>query len=1027
MTLERLRFKQFGPYATPQDVDFSDFAGHQLFLIHGATGAGKSFVLDAICYALYSESSGAERDATDLRSHYATPDDPTEVTLDFRLGDKRYRVWRRPRMELAKKRGEGTTTRGPDAELYDRTDIDRDAKRDAPGTLIAEGKRDVTDRIESLLGLQVDQFRQVVVLPQGQFRAFLAADSSKREDILKVLFDTERFADLEDELKAMHAEAKQDAKALLDQRSALLTQHDVETPAALRSKQEACAEALSEARDTHADVTARLSDAEEALQTARDQQQLLDAVEEAQERVEALRDEQEAQHVRKAQARAAERAQRIESAAVRMRDQKAARDRAKEARSDAQEAYKEAEKARDNAQSELEREQAKSEERNALETQINTLDAARLDVAALSEARETRASTRKTYNEAVEEKEALLDNIEALEKQISEAESVIEAHKEEAEAVPERTSAVKTWKQRLKNARQLAQTNEALQEAEETLSAAQERVARHADVRDAKKEQVRELERARDEGFASVLAAQLEAGTPCPVCGSTAHPAPADATRDVPDAKTLERAREALDDAESALQDARKKQTAAQRAVDKYTSRVEALQDTDAILTEHTVAEIEAKHQDAQEALASAEQAQSTVEEATERRDAVSETLRAKREALDAKKDAVREAKSTHEKAASDVERLADSVPEGIESTKELEERIATLQDELDAYTEALEAAEAQMASAKTEHTRAEANLENARAQSAAAHEAYQEAETAFREALHEQGFEDRTAYEDAQMEADALEALRNEIQAVDKQWSTAQSELQTARARAEDIEPPDVEGAQEQVRKLKARLSELDQQIGGLESTSNGLRRALKRLKKIEDQAAEAERRVERIGHLSQVAGGKGRNERNISLQRYVLAARLKDVLKVANTHLQRMSQNQYHLKRATTLSDARRSGGLDLRVHDAYTNEERPVSTLSGGEGFNAALSLALGLSDVVQRRTGGRRLNTLFIDEGFGTLDQDTLERALDVLSDVQKRQQGRLLGIISHVTELKRRLPARLTVRDAQDGSRLRVEV
>ncbi len=1022
MTLERLQFEQFGPYATPQTIDFSDFAGHSLFLIHGATGSGKSFVLDAICYALYSESSGSERDATELRSHYATKNDPTEVTLDFRLGGKAYRVWRRPRMELAKKRGSGTTTRGPDAELYDRTTAENGER----GTLLAEGKRDVTARIESLLGLAVDQFRQVVLLPQGKFRDFLSADSKAREDILKMLFETQQYADLEDELKTMHGEAKEETQALLTERKTVLSQHDVDTLEALHQKEKNCTQTLSEKKEAQQQASEKLKQAKEALQTARDQQQRLDAVAEAKERVKTLRSEQEQQTARKQRAEEAEQAQRIASADTLLTDRTSSKNDASTALQTAQKDFEQATERLQKAESKLKAEQAKSDKRDTLDDQIRTLKSARSDVQARAEAQDAATSAQKTLKAAQDEQATLNDEIAQITADIEKAESTIAEHREEAQLVDQRKRDVSTWKERLERARALRETKEQRQKARQSLEEARARVEEQTETRDAKKEQVRAVEQARDEGYASVLAAQLTDGEPCPVCGSTNHPAPADDAHDVPDADALESARNELDAAESTLQTLQKEETEAQRAVDQHTSKIEALQDTDAALTEHTVSEIEAKHQEAKEALSSAQTAQKNVETATERLDALTETLTEKEEALETKKEEVRAAQSTYEQVTARVEDLTERVPDGIETEEALDAKLSDLEEKLSAMNKALEEAETAKQKADKKQAAAESALATKREALATAQQKYEEAQSRFREALHEQGFEDRTAYEAARMDADALEDLRATIQEVDKKWSTAQSNLKEAKAKAEGISDPDVENAKAQVDALDERINELSQEIGALESTQASLRTALEQLSELKEKTAEAEAKVERIGHLSQVARGTGANKRNISLQRYVLAARLKRVIEVANVHLERMSQGQYRLKRATTLDDARRSGGLDLRVHDAYTNEDRSVSTLSGGEGFNASLALALGLSDVVQQRTGGRHLNTLFIDEGFGTLDQETLDRALNVLYDVQEQQSSRLLGVISHVTELKRRLPARLTVQSAQDGSRIKVE-
>lgn len=195
MTPERLVLDEFGPYTETQTVDFEALSAQQLFLIHGPTGSGKSSLLDAICFALYGETSGNERGGGEMRSDFASLDEPTEVTLDFRLGEERYRLRRRPKQTLAKKRGDGTTDKSQKATLYDRSEAN---SRPEDGRPIADGMRDVNGTVKELLGLESEQFRQVVVLPQGKFRQFLSAGSTEREDILKVLFETGRYERLEE-------------------------------------------------------------------------------------------------------------------------------------------------------------------------------------------------------------------------------------------------------------------------------------------------------------------------------------------------------------------------------------------------------------------------------------------------------------------------------------------------------------------------------------------------------------------------------------------------------------------------------------------------------------------------------------------------------------------------------------------------------------------------------------------------------------------------------------------------------------
>jgi exonuclease SbcC len=400
MTPERLKLNEFGPYTEPQTVDFDKLGARQLFLIHGATGAGKSTLLDAICFALYGETSGSERDGDEMRSDFATPDDPTEVTLDFRLGETRYRVRRRPQQELTKKRGEGTTEKSEQATLYDRSQAET---REEDGAPIADGKRDVDGSVEDLLGLEHEQFRQVIVLPQGKFRKFLSAGSTEREEILK----------------EMAKEAEEDVQRLRRRKEDELSRLEAEDVEGLEEKLRETESSLEDAKEEKETLAKQLDSAREALAQAKADREILSERDAAREAVETLRDERGAHETRKELLEDVQRAAEVAPVKDDLRTRREEKQVADEEAISAKKAFEEAQAVLETAEEGLEAEKQRDEEREALrekktrlESEIDGLDSKAetirdrlpVDVATREELEEALQEAESAVQEAREER-----------------------------------------------------------------------------------------------------------------------------------------------------------------------------------------------------------------------------------------------------------------------------------------------------------------------------------------------------------------------------------------------------------------------------------------------------------------------------------------------------------------------------------------------------------------------------------------------------------------------------------------------
>jgi len=1018
MTPLRLTLREFGPYTDQQTIDFASLGEQRLFLIHGPTGSGKTALLDAICFGLYGETSGDERDGHELRSDFAADDAPTEVELDFRLGQRTFRITRRPRQELAKQRGDGFTTHSEEATLWERTKLtDEGRQRGGDGDVVAEGKRDVDAAIHELLGFEVDQFRQVVMLPQGKFRRFLASSSSDREDLLKVLFETSPFENLQDTLFEMKKEAREEVQRIRDRQSVELERHGVETVEGLEARRDKATRVLEHATDRLDTLKARREDAMEALQSARKDRETLDELHEARNELAALENSTDAHNERKRTLRAAEQTANVAPYETALTERREEADEAREVLEDALSTRDEAKARLESAEDAYENEQERDDERASLRQQLSTLDdladtvdeLGRVDEE-LEDAARRQEEARARQSESEAKKADLKDERESTRERRADKQQLagqIDFLKTKAEDAH----------RRLEEASTLAQKRDELQTAEAALREANEAVDTCESRLTDAEAHLDGLEQRRIEGYATVLARDLSDGEPCPVCGGREHPQPATGAHDVPDPTELEEARAAVTAARKALSDARDRRSDAraeeariQTTIETILSRDEDLADTDP----DTLRETRNSAQDRLDAARTAQEELITLDEAIARYD---EELSDLEEEISAAQSIVQQAETERTRLKSRRDTLSEDVPENLSTPEALDKAREAAQSTLDKLEGALETATQERDDARTAYTEAKTTVENARVRLEDATEKASTAEDRFRSELNRAGFEQRSAYDEARRPEDEREELRRRIEQFESDLSDARGRLERAREAAQGIDAPDVEAAEAQTRRLGRRLDQHQQRVFNLERTVDDAQDGLDALADLRQALADSDERYRDVGALADAARGK--NDHNLSLQRFVLATRLEEVLQIANQHVARMSQDRYRLRRHDEVRHGGRAAGLDLMVHDAYTGAERPVSTLSGGEGFQAALALALGLSDVVQRVAGGRHIETIFIDEGFGSLDPEALDRAMESLASLQAG--GRLVGIISHVTDLKQRVQARIEVSPSQQGS------
>lgn len=1012
----KLIMRAFGPFAGTQELDFADLGERALFLIHGPTGSGKTTLLDALCFALYGDTSGGERDARAMRSDHAERLLSTEVSLEFALGQDCYRVVRSPAQRRPKQRGAGEREVPAEAQF--------DRWNGQTWESLASQPAKVSAAIVERLGFDSEQFRQVVVLPQGRFRELLTARSDAREAILQTLFRTERYREVADVLKRAARDVETAARELKVRRETLLKQAEADNEPMLLERRNALLESLAQARLAEGLARSHDAEARQRFQAGSEAATRLaerDAAEQAWQAVDA---KQALIELQRQERDAARRAAHV-TAAARALDQALREHRLADEQTRQSASTQTLAGARlTQAAQALQMEQARALERTQWQAEIARLEDLISRCLRVEQARATLQRVRDQHDVAgrtLNEATVVLERVEqdlAVSRQQCEALQATVSRKDLLQAQIQLVEAeLHKHKQRDDAARNRQKAEQALQLKQQALMVSEQVLAQT-------RQQLERCEAEIRQGQAVLLAQHLKDGQACPVCGSLSHPAPAHAHPgpESDDAAAqqaaVQSARKAVDEAS----DAWLKASAAQvKAETQLTAACDRLNECEAALTGEDPAALAARRHEFTEALADCNVAASSLLTRQQTRVQQEKMLleaRSTLERLRSEKEALHAGQLA---AEGSLKALSETLPDPAPEVEALRHQHQQRTGQLEQALAALEAATIAEREASRQAERAAADLQAAQARLARAGQALTEAELEFNASLTEQGFSDRAAYEAAQRSQAQLEKLERDVTGFDELRAAARDRHLRAIQRAEGLSMPDLAALKSA---SDAAAEALEQALGTvqqLEGQQTVLNKLIESLERLAEENADIEERYAVLGRLAEVAGGN--NPLRMTFQRFVLATLLDEVLETASLRLAHMSRNRFELRRVRGAGDQRSAGGLDLEVFDHFTGTARPANTLSGGESFLAALSLALGLADVVQSRTGGVQIDTLFIDEGFGTLDPESLDLALRTLIDLQ--QSGRTVGVISHVSELRERIDVRIEVLSDVRGSRLRL--
>lgn len=1043
MKIKKLIVSAFGPYATEQELDFEKYLDNQnMFVITGNTGAGKTTIFDAINFVLYGEASGSERDGKSLRSDFADSSTKTEVKLWFSLKNKDYYIKRSPQYFRSKQRGEGLTENKAEAELiYDDKTI--------------TGTKEVTRQVEEILGITCEQFKQLVMIPQGEFKKLLNSDSDKKEEIFRKIFGTKVFSDIQNNIKTEANSLKKSIEEVLRDRenkiksfqlrkdddllNSLILNKDLNIELILEEFVKSIDADKEEDRilkEKEDNIKSKLDNLSKELVLGKEANKKLEILEKYKIDFERLNALKESFKLKEEELRYAKKAVTALNYEEKYIEKKRILDRIRKNLSISIENLNKLKIHLEKAEVDFKKEVEKEPIRNELNKRLDEIQGLKEKTLVYKENSEKLNLLKASYTKIKERIENIKKEIDEKTKlliEINNEINIIQSLKEEASKLDIESLNYKAKEEKL-NTLKLS-IDKLINELSK-----EKKLREDYEVLNNNYINKRKIYEALDESFrnnlAGILAKDLEEGKECPVCGSISHPNLAkledkDISEDeVKKAKLEEEA-------------SRKKMEVSLTNLTKIKAEINSLKNDNInklfkeIFNEELEEDISLSFNKVYKELISVEEILNNITlkkkevdkeilkelNLSKKKSEIENLNEALRKELEEKNNEllVREGEVKTQEA--NLNNIVNDFKGSIKSIEELNLEEKDISNKLKALKEAYEKSELDLKNIKTEFDKENGNKDTLEKQEKEADTEYNNCVAEFKDKVLSLGFENYKDYISKRKQESEIEVLENEIQKYNVDLSNANKLYSLTLEECKNIKFVDIksiEASIEEVDKERVYINNLLKEVYlRINQNTKILEDCLSFNKKIETQ----EEKYKTIGRLSKIINGD--NPRKISFERYVLAAYFEDIISAANIRFSKMTNSRFELLRKEDVGDKRKGQGLDLEVYDNYTGKSRDVKTLSGGESFKASLAMALGLSDVVQRYSGGIQLDTIFIDEGFGTLDPESLDIAIETLIDLQ--DNGRVVGIISHVQELKDRIEVKLEVTSTNQGSKVEFRI
>ncbi|RYU98687.1 SMC family ATPase [Clostridium tetani] len=1038
----KLTMCAFGPYADVQIIDFTELDNRNIFLINGPTGAGKTTIFDAISYALFGEASNTNKDRDGLRSDFASQETITYVDLEFSLRDKKYKVTRYPQQARKKSRGEGFTYKNSEAFL-----ILSEGNTVSGVTLVEE-------KINEILGINKNQFRQIVMLPQGEFRKLLEADSSEREIIFRKIFGTEPFEKFQKVLDDKRKEMYKDIAKVNTERITNVKRVDV-------TNNEELSKIIDKENLNFKEIILGI---EEIIENDEIQEQNLSKkIEEISEKEIKIQNEIALlEEVNKKIKEKEEYEEKYKELISKKEEYENKKDKLYQGRKALEIAilennFKEKESYFQRKEREyLEVEQRVILYRKKIEDSINKL---KEEESKEEQRKETsnKLTILKSFQTKVRDYEDKKNNIEQIKKEL-------ERKEREYSGLD---SQIKLDRAKYNNLnKEFVELQKSEVEKEKVISKVEEKEVICNDMRDFYKyyngylinikkhnglkinfEKIEKkymevkskyemMENNFRKGQAGILAKDLKDGIKCPVCGSKHHPSLAEMIEGVPTEEELNQLKHEFDkikqqrdimlqnmsDLNGVINNSNeiildyklKLEKSLGKIIDDYWEK--DILNFISIKGKEIALEVE----NLKKRLIKIEQDNKKKIDVRNTFIKLEEEIEENNILLEKLNEEYKESFAKVKSEESSILAIEKEIPEKFRSVPELNKKIKNIENKLLELNQLLEKARKEYEVINNEYislkTNKKSKLENLQ-------ELLKEIEKNkdnMNKKIIKCGLKDYNNYLAVKLSEDQLKSLDEDIQDYNQNIKIIKFNLNRAINNSKDLEFIDLDIIKEKLEKVNQEKNQLNREYNIVFSRLDNNIKTLKEIKKLNEKISEKEDDYKIIGELARISNGD--NDERITFERYVLAAYFDEIIAAANIRLSKMTGGRFLLSRKEEKGKGRRQEGLELEVFDNYTGKARNVKTLSGGESFKASLALALGLADVIQSYAGGISLDTIFIDEGFGTLDSESLDNAIETLVELQNG--GRLVGIISHVPELKERIDNILEIIPTKEGSRAR---
>ncbi|MDD6795659.1 MAG: AAA family ATPase [Clostridiaceae bacterium] len=1033
MRPEKLVISAFGPYAKEEVIDFNVLDGKNIFLITGPTGAGKTSIFDAISYALYGEASGSTRENDSLRSDFADANRLTFVELDFELRGELYHIKRMPQQLKPKVKGEGFTNQSAEAELI------------MPDGKVKTGANNVSNKIIELLGINKEQFKQIVMLPQGEFKKLLLADSKEREVIFRKIFGTQTFEQIQsllnDRARALSKELEKSRDRVLANIRNIKSDEPIinDDYYDFNTVNNNIKKIIKDDKNKAKEIDKKLKEVRESIekiqaQKIKDQNnnKLLDDKKDIEEKIklleakkgEVIKNEEivtKATNAKEIVYVESELLKLRNSEEVKIKDLKNIQDKIKQIKQELNE-----------AKENFAKQEAREDEKNELIKSINLLNEKKPKII--------------EYDKKIREISSLKQKVKENECKIHNEEKSIDNIKKELKEKEELSKNIlQLEKEKLKLEKQVEEKDNLIKEVRELyivlidykklLEKYDELTITFKNIEKEYKESKSDYENKEEiymKEQAGILASGLEENVACPVCGSLEHPNPAKRLESVPTEEELKSSKKIFEDKQInynnlLLELSNLKKNIETQLNEIINRKLKKLSQNICCAECYESGIIEVVLEQGKELGNELSLLSKKIEEIDKiigKKSEISGRIDILNNKLNAKESILRDLRIIYtdefgkQKAQEEsIKTLEKEIPQEIRQLDVLNNRIKELELTVDKISKSIKESLDKVNYLTNLLSGENSKLKEIEKILEEVKENIKITTMTINDKIIKYNFANYDEYNLIKSFISEIDKITKEISIYKEQYKSLKDREFEINNKTMNLSRVNLDEYDEQIEKLRLEEEAITKEAKEIYSIISNNVSLLEDIKEIYVTVQQKEKRYSVIGELASLSNGQ--KSPYITFERFVLASYFQEIIDSANIRLSKMTGERYKLKRKEDKGKGRAQQGLELEVYDNYTGKCRHVKTLSGGESFKASLALALGLSDVVQANAGGISLDTIFIDEGFGTLDSESLENAINSLLELQKG--GRLVGIISHVAELKERIESKLEIKITSEGS------